>query len=262
MRHLPYFLVGIFLVLVTSIFAQSPYQINKSDWPIAIGGSLIFVSGRVLKTKVKPLTTTQVSLLDVTSINSFDRSATEHWSLKADKASDHLRNTANLLPLTLLAAVPVRKEAGKVGLLLLESYLINNGLTSIFKGTIKRVRPFAYNENVELAVKLEKNARRSFFSGHTSGAAVYSFFTAKVFSDYFPDSKWKPVIWTGAAIIPALTGYYRYRAGAHYPTDIITGYAVGALVGILVPHLHRKKAIDNGLTFNVSPTGAYLSFKF
>ena len=106
MRHLPYFLVGIFLVLVTSIFAQSPYQINKSDWPIAIGGSLIFVSGRVLKTKVKPLTTTQVSLLDVTSINSFDRSATEHWSLKADKASDHLRNTANLLPLPQEPPVP------------------------------------------------------------------------------------------------------------------------------------------------------------
>lgn len=262
MRHLPYFLVGIFLVLGTSIFAQSPYQINKSDWPIAIGGGLIFVSGRVLKTNVKPLTATQVSQLDINSISNFDRSATKQWSPKLKKASDNFRDAATLLPFTLLAAAPIRKEAGKVGVLLAESYLITNGLTSIFKGTIKRVRPFAYNENVELAIKLEKNARRSFFSGHTSGAAVYSFFTAKVFSDYFPDSKWKPVIWTGAAIIPALTGYYRYRAGSHFPTDIITGYAVGALVGVLVPHLHRKKAIDNGLTFNVSPTGAYLGFKF
>lgn len=47
-------------------------------------------------------------------------------------------------------------------------------------------------------------------------------------------------MWTGAAILPALTGITRVKAGKHYWTDVITGYAVGALVGTLTPLLHRR----------------------
>ena len=253
----------LFLLVSITIYAQSPYELSKKkDLPLALGGLVLYTGGLILNTTITPLTLSEINALDATIINAFDRSATTRWSLSANKASDYLQNTSNFLPLSLLAFKPIRKDSRKIGLLLVESFLIAKGLTKITKGTVQRIRPFAYNETVDLEEKMKKTAKRSFFSGHTSGAAVYSFFTAKVFSDYFPDSSWKPVIWTGAAIIPALTGYYRYRAGMHYSTDIITGYTIGALVGVLVPHLHRKKAIDNGLTFNVSPNGAYLGFKF
>ena len=48
-------------------------------------------------------------------------------------------------------------------------------------------------------------------------------------------------MWTGAAIVPALVGFTRVKAGKHYWTDVLTGYAVGALVGTLTPFLHRRE---------------------
>jgi len=114
-------------------------------------------------------------------------------------------------------------------------------MTSFTKGIVKRKRPFVYNTTIPIEDKMASNGRLSFFSGHTAGVASLSFFTAKVFNDYYPDSKWKPVIWSAAAVIPATTGYLRVRGGKHYPTDVIVGMAIGGLVGVLIPHLHRKK---------------------
>jgi membrane-associated phospholipid phosphatase len=67
------------------------------------------------------------------------------------------------------------------------------------------------------------------------------FAAASMFSAYHPDSKWKPVVWTVAAILPAATAYYRVRGGKHFITDVATGYAMGALTGILIPRLHLRK---------------------
>ena len=44
-----------------------------------------------------------------------------------------------------------------------------------------------------------------------------------------------------AAIPPAFTGFNRVKGLKHFPTDVITGFTVGAATGILVPHLHKKK---------------------
>jgi len=58
-----------------------------------------------------------------------------------------------------------------------------------------------------------------------------------VYHDLNPNSDFDPVIWTTAALIPAITGYLRVKGGKHFPTDVVVGYVVGALVGILVPRL-------------------------
>ena len=49
----------------------------------------------------------------------------------------------------------------------------------------------------------------------------------------------KTVTWISAATIPAAMGVLRVRSGRHFPTDVITGYAVGALLGWAVPYIHR-----------------------
>ena len=36
-----------------------------------------------------------------------------------------------------------------------------------------------------------------------------------------------------------VVAYFRIRAGKHFLTDNLVGYAVGATVGVLVPRLHR-----------------------
>ena len=122
---------------------------------------------------------------------------------------------------------------------MLETLLINTALTDFTKVTFKRTRPFVYNEFVEINKKLTRRARNAYFSGHTSTVASMYFLTAKMYSDYYPDSKMKPFVWSAAVLIPATTGLLRVKAGKHYFTDVLTGFLVGAAVGYLVPEIHK-----------------------
>lgn len=93
--------------------------------------------------------------------------------------------------------------------------------------------------------------------------AANTFFFAEIFSEYYPESKWKPVVWGGAIAIPAVTGYLRVRGGRHYPTDVIAGYALGAAVGYFIPKLHEKAALaKKGITLDVGTDSARLIWRF
>lgn len=45
--------------------------------------------------------------------------------------------------------------------------------------------------------------------------------------------------------MPAITGYLRYKAGYHFLSDNILGYVIGAGTGILIPKMHKNKALNN-----------------
>ncbi len=64
-------------------------------------------------------------------------------------------------------------------------------------------------------------------------------FMASVFERLYPHSSARPWVWGGCLAAAATTGYLRYAAGRHYPTDILVGAAMGAFVGYLVPSLHE-----------------------
>ena len=176
--------------------------------------------------------------MDANQIWKFDRWVTRQYNLKAKKSSDIVLYTSFALPLTLLADENARNDFGTVGLMSVQTLLLNSGLTNITKTTVKRPRPYLYNEDVALRLKLKKSDRYSFFSGHTSTTAAMSFLTAKMYSDYNPGDS-NTVIWGLAALIPAYTGMQRVRAGKHFLSDVLVGYIVGAGVGLLVPELHR-----------------------
>jgi membrane-associated phospholipid phosphatase len=72
-----------------------------------------------------------------------------------------------------------------------------------------------------------------------------SVFVAKVFSDYLSNDDTKFVIWCSAVLYPALIGFLRMDSGSHYPTDIFIGYVTGALIGYLIPVLHKSKLKDH-----------------
>ena len=60
-----------------------------------------------------------------------------------------------------------------------------------------------------------------------------------------------------------VTGFFRYKGLKHYPTDIITGFAVGAATGILVPFLHKKTGSNLAIVpFAGQVNGMALSYKF
>jgi membrane-associated phospholipid phosphatase len=82
-----------------------------------------------------------------------------------------------------------------------------------------------------------------------------------VLHDYFPERKWTKITWGAAAVVPAWTGYQRYKAGKHFPTDVIAGYLVGGACGILIPELHKSPKNRTSLTITPSFNGVFLTYK-
>jgi hypothetical protein len=196
-------------------------------------------AGLILHKRKKPLSADEVSSLIPSDVNRFDRGAIYQHSKAARIASDVFQYTAMVSPALLFIDKDVRKDWKTVLPVWMETFALTSALTIFTKELAHRNRPYVYSD-YDNGNKFSKDATSSFFSGHTSITAASTFFIAMVYADYHPDSRWRPLMWTGAAIIPALTGITRYKAGKHYWTDVITGYAVGALVGTLTPFLHRR----------------------
>ncbi|MEK7256007.1 MAG: phosphatase PAP2 family protein, partial [Bacteroidota bacterium] len=182
----------------------------------------------------------ELQTLNPMDINAFDRLATGKNSMKAHYASNVPLYGSYALPVLFLADKETRRDFPQILSLFSETILLNAGVTFLMKSTFRRPRPYVFDPNVDLTRKQKRNAKASFVSGHTSTTAANTFFMAKVYSDYFPDSKLKPYVWGSAIVVPAVTGYLRVRAGRHYPTDTIAGYIIGAAAGYFVTYLHRN----------------------
>lgn len=234
-------LLFVVAILWSNLSQAQPVYSRQSDKILAISLPGLGMSGlsMYLEGRNKPFLPEDVYELDVMDVPKIDRWVTRQYNLTAKRNSDITLFTSYLLPFTMLLGEESRSDFGSVGLITLEGLILNNGITSLTKNIVRRPRPYLYNTNVPMELKITKGARESFFSGHTSNTAVVSFMTATFFSDYYGDSDMKPLVWGLAAAIPAYTGMQRMRAGKHYLTDVLVGYTVGALVGVLVPRFHR-----------------------
>jgi membrane-associated phospholipid phosphatase len=225
---------------------EAPYDHSfKRELPFIIASGVSLTSGilaSVLNT-AKPFSENELDDLDINEINKFDRDAVFNYSTDAAKLSDYIRSGVTILPIVFIAEHNTRKDIKSLVVMSLEVFSITYGLTSLTKNVVNRTRPFVYNPEVDVSIRTESGSRLSYFSGHTSHTAAATFFIAKVFSDYHPNmhSISKIGMWTFSAVLPAVTGYLRVEAGKHFPTDVISGYIVGASVGWLVPHLHKIK---------------------
>ena len=244
------------------VFAQSPYELCWKREGLLVGCASIMAGATLaLNAHLPPLTIEEVEGLNAQNINWFDRSATRHYSSKANRRSDF----GEIVPIALGAVSPFVLPAisnnnasywEEMGTLLVmwgETNLVSATGTHLLKSWTKRTRPFVYNSEVGIEMKLSVNARKSFISGHTTASAANMFFLATLFSDYFPESRLKPYVWVLAATIPAWTGFERYLAGKHFPTDIISGYVFGAICGYFVPQMHKTKASNKAINLTFYP---------
>ena len=237
----------------TDSYAQSPY--NKSctrDGLIFGSGIVLIITSEILNSNIDTLTIFEINQLSKNDINWFDRSAASNYSPVLSRASDWIVGACIISPLTLFLSKDIRDDAGTMATMYLETLLFSSFIPDALKST-GRIRPFIYNPDVPLEKKLElkQETRASFPSGHTTSAFATAVFFSSVYSDYFPNSKWKPYIWGSSLLTASLVGYLRYESGAHFPTDVLAGAAIGSAIGYFIPHLHKKKSSNN---LSIQPT--------
>lgn len=232
---------------------ESPYNTDfYKDGAWVLGGFALTGLGFYTVLNKDDLTLQELNNLSKDDIWSIDRWAAGNFSESASNLSDIPFYGAFATPFLFLLDSKTRKKAGQLSVLYLETLTTTAAMFTLTAGLIDKSRPKVYNPDVPLSTRLSNNSQRSFYSGHVAATAASLFFAVQVFSDFFPESKAKPYLWTVAAVVPAIVGYYRIEAGKHFLTDSILGYAIGAATGILIPRLHRKKNTNLSFTANAA----------
>jgi membrane-associated phospholipid phosphatase len=237
----------LFVLLITGvqIHAQPHYEKNWKASGILTGTGILATGAAYIKhASVDGLTEEEIALLDRQDVNAFDRGATYNYSYSAKRASDIILFSSFLMPILPLVDKNMKEDQGEIMLMYAETLILTHGITQLTKKVTMRTRPYVYNEEAPVDEKTKPEARYSFFSGHVSTVSALSFMTASVLNRYYRGRKFMPVVWTSAVVLPAATAYLRVRAGKHFPTDVMVGYASGAVIGVLVPSLHLNKKLD------------------
>jgi len=244
-------------------YAQSPYSVSfKKDAGVLMSGIGIFFTGLYFHNFIDPLTLDEINNLSKQDINSFDRIAASNWSPQAHRYSNVLLVSFKLLPLPFLLSKFIRNDFITLAVMYAEMEIFVNGFKYISKGMVQRIRPYVYNSDSDIPAeqKTEKDAKRSFYSGHTTAAFASAVFASTVFSDYFPHSKWKSVMWGSTLLGASATAYFRVAAGKHFPTDVLAGAFMGSLVGYLVPEFHRVEKKES--QFSIVPVYNYITVSY
>ncbi|KPM32114.1 Phosphoesterase PA-phosphatase related protein [Croceitalea dokdonensis DOKDO 023] len=247
-----FLLLLVFITMhVTGQKASSIYEWNWRKDGIWLGtGMGASIAGLLVGTQKTPYTETELNHLERKDVLVLDRWAAGYYSESASVASDYPFYASFGVPFFLLLDNKVSKESGTVIGLYLESLSTTSALFTLTAGLVDRPRPLVFSEDAPLDRRLRKTSKRSFYSGHVAASATALFFAAKIYNDFYPNSPLRHYFWVAAFSVPATIGYLRVKAGKHYLSDIVLGYALGALTGYLVPELHKKT--DNRFKLNGS----------
>jgi membrane-associated phospholipid phosphatase len=246
MKYKAVLFMVLFLVASGSAWAQPSYLLSaKKEGALAIGIGSMALGNMWSGKEMQGFTEAELAALNPSGIPSWDRWALNRWDESAGHRSDWLfYSAAAWSSASVLIPAWKQKEVWAsvpTAVLWVEMNALTLVATDLTKNLVTRPRPFTYYTGAPLEARMEYDARKSFFSGHTSMTAANTFYAAKVFADMYPDSKWKPWVWTAAAVLPALTAQQRMAAGKHYFTDVLVGYGVGALIGWGLPQLHLQR---------------------
>ncbi len=224
--------------------APSPYTTRFAvEAPITAGLMGLSATGLLLVQHKRTATDADLAALDPARIPALDRFAAGRYSERAQVVSDGFcYGTLALVPALLAFQPNVHGRYGQVAGLYFETMLTTSAIFTLTVGSVYRYRPYLYGPEGG-ALRHGPIATNSFFGGHTAHTATATFFAAQVFHDFNPGSPAQPYVWGVAAAVPAVVAYFRVRAGKHFLTDNLVGYAVGATVGVLVPRLHRNDTV-------------------
>ncbi|TDN38811.1 phosphatase PAP2 family protein [Hymenobacter sp. UV11] len=227
--------------------APSPYQTRfVLEAPITLGLAGLSATGLYLVQHKRVAPAAELAALDRARVPGLDRFSAGTYSARAQATSDALcYSTLVLVPALLAFDAPVHGRYGQVAGLYLETMATTAAIFTLTVGTVYRYRPYLYGA-AGGSRRSGAVAANSFFGGHVAHTATATFFAAQIFHDFNPGSRVQPYVWGAAAAVPVVVAYFRIKAGKHFLTDNLVGYAVGATVGVLVPRLHRTAAGYDG----------------
>lgn len=223
---------------------------NAIDLPIAalgVGGTLY---GFHLRESKENSDSMAIVNLSTASLSKWDKRAATQNNEGVNMASDLIFAGGFVVPWMLYADKHVRSEAYEYSVMYLEALGITGMGYAMAAGLVHKYRPYAYNPDVEHSRRASKHSTNSFYAGHVAVTAAGTFFAAKTFSDFHPDSKFRYVAWGVAGGATAAQCILRYKGGYHFPSDIAIGAALGTATGILVPVLHKNM---KGSAISMSP---------
>jgi membrane-associated phospholipid phosphatase len=170
----------------------------------------------------------------------------------AGTASDVLAN--GVLPVAVLAnSFLSARQGGAPGafwedaLVIAEAAAVSGLLNGVAKDVTARRRPNAGPDATG-------SSNRAFFSGHTTQAFSLAAAAGTVSSlRGYPSAPW---VWAGGMTLASAVGYLRVAGDQHWATDVLTGAAVGGLVGWAVPWVfHRVKRPGSRVAVLPAPGG-------
>lgn len=234
--------------------SKNPYHINWTNDGVILGTNVIVAfTASAFDHNSPNLTIIEINSLSKDDINPIDRLTAGFYSKQQSTVSDLLVGTSIISPLFLMLDRNVRRDAGTIATMYLETVLFATFTPSYGKGGVRRIRPFVYGTKAPLSEKQGIDARRSFFSGHATWAFATSMFFANVYSDYFPNSKYNDYVWYGSIGLASTVSILRVSSGAHFISDVIVGAAVGSTIGYMIPYLHRNHSEDFSILPQISP---------
>jgi membrane-associated phospholipid phosphatase len=225
----------------------SPYKTSlvKDGITIAATVGATLVGYSLIKNK-RNLTMTELANKKKSNLPFFDRFVAGNYSDRANKDSYILFDGSYVIPVAAaLLNGRERSKFGQIMVMYLETVGITGAMYTLTAGLVYRSRPFVYGDKAPLEKRLDKGGQRSFYGGHVATTAATTFFTAKVFQDFNPGSKFIPYLYTGAGVLTALMSYERMRAGYHFFSDCVLSGIIGTATGILIPQFHKKKEFKN-----------------
>ncbi len=211
------------------------------------------ISAIVIEQKSPLLTAADLEGLGPEDIHPFDRSAVYNFSRGADLGSDILVGALFAAP---GIAAPIlnhwdRRNTLILYLLYAEAIGLNGSINLMVKELSDRKRPLLFNPGLTEEQKLEGRHKnlKSFYSGHTSTAFTAAVFLSKMYHDLRPRSTSRAWIWAISLVMAGTVGYFRYEAGKHFPTDVITGAVMGSFFGYGIPALHKISQRSDHFSF-------------
>ncbi|MCC7317073.1 MAG: phosphatase PAP2 family protein [Bacteroidales bacterium] len=164
-----------------------------------------------------------------------------------------------LVALPTLAAMFLINDRGKnlrareAALSGLQAFVIGAGSAFAAKHLTHRPRPDQLFDARDWHGPFQSFSYDAFPSGHS----LRAFATATVIAGYYPD---QPLIGLLSFTLAGLTAVGRLESGAHWPSDVFAGAAIGYALGRSIIHFNQNKMKNVQLTMDGNTVGLRLVF--